>query len=253
MALVKAAKSKAAPATPPGSRYLQKPEDVKACLRDLRDRRCVITLRFENNPTSFQCKVLDVHEKHFYIEDISPRDGLVLLKNGEKFSISARGDGMFAFVTETRVSKVDEERGLPFFHIPLPESLLLQQRRRAERYQLPLRIRSRGADVSIFRTLQEMHELNLVGEIIDISAGGCRAEFDQPITPSLQVGEKLTTCTVTVADMLEIHSEAVIRHVAPIKSSNRIVCGIEFTSMQMGERRRLKRFIEILSKNNPAV
>ncbi len=235
--------------SPPGSRYLQSPDDVRTCLKSLRDSRCVLTLRFENNPTSFQCKLLDVHENHFYIEDISPREGLSLLKRGEKFSISARGDGLFAFVTETCVSKVDEARGLPFFHIPLPDNLLLQQRRRAERYPLPLRMRSQGSEVHIFRHVKGMHDLTILGHIIDISAGGCRVEFQSPVEPPITYGEKLASLNLTIADMLEVHSEAVVRHVSNLDSVDRIVCGIEFTEMDLADRRRLKRFIEILSKS----
>ncbi len=248
MAVVNGKAASAKVESPPGSRYLSKPADVRDCLKSLRDSRCTVTLRFENNPTSFQCKLLDVQDTHFYIEDILPRDGLALLKQGEKFSISARGDGLFAFVTETRVDKIDEARGLPFFHIPLPTNLLLQQRRRAERYQLPLRMRSLGSEVNIFRKVRGMHDLTLVGHIIDISAGGCRVEFPAPVEPPLSNGEKLATCTVTVADMLEIHSQAEIRHVAELNAVDRVVCGIEFTEMDLADRRRLKRFIELLSK-----
>lgn len=227
-----------------GSRFITSQTDVVACLKQLRDQRCTLSLNFEKQSSQYNAKLLDVYDDYFLIEDISPRDGNDLVKQGAHFTISARGQGLFAFIEETRVVKSSAERGLPYFHVPLPQSVLLQQRRRNVRFRLPYTVRTKGSTITI------NEEAQVAGNILDISAGGCRAEFSASQSQYLLSGTTYPGSKIAISDMLELHSEAIIRHTTEIASIQKVVVGIEFTKMVVTDRRRLEHFIQIIAKNS---
>lgn len=227
----------------PDSRYLNQRGEIISCLKQLRDQRADLTLRVDGAEETYSCKLLDVSERDFLIEDIAPRSGLAAIREAKKFSISARTEGTFVYIEETRVKKWDQERGIPFFHLALPNKLLFQQRRRSARFRLPLRVSASGASITMF------DESEVVGKIIDISAGGCRAEFELPSPWAVKADEQFDNCAITIPKLLEIHSEAVVRHYHENKHSKTLVCGIELTKMHVTDRRRLEHFIQTIAKS----
>jgi len=232
-----------AEALSPDSKYLSDKADIIASLKQLRDRRLDLTVRVENQKDTYTCKVLDVSEQAFLIEDISPRTGIQVLRTAQRFSISARAAGTFAYIEATRVLKWDQERGVPYFHVALPDRMLFQHRRRAARYRQPLRVSANGASITLFGNT------NLVGRIIDISVGGCRAEFDLPAPEAIHNEALFENCAITIPNLLEIHSEIVVRHCHENKHSRSLVCGLELTDMHVTDRRRLEQFIQNISRS----
>ena len=233
------------------STYLTKSVEVARALRTLRDQRASIHLRFENDTAAYSAKILDVGEKDFLVEDIQPRAGLRLLKPGAKFSFSGRVDGLYVHSAANKVHKADAERGIPFFHVALPESMLYQQRRKAARFRLPLRVATNGASVILHRMAGpgRGEKSRLHGRLIDISAGGCRAEFDGPVHPPIDADELLTTCAVTISNQLDFNSKGSIRHHNYNRKTRTLTCGIELTEMTVTDRRRLEQFIQSLTRS----
>lgn len=236
-----------AEALSPDSKYLADKADIIACLKQLRDRRIDLTLRVENQKDTYTCKVLEVSEHDFLIEDINPRTGIQILRTAERFSISARAAGTFAYIEETRVLRWNQEHGVPYFHVALPNGILFQQRRRAARYRLPMRVRAQGGSITLFS------DTNLVGRIIDISVGGCRAEFDLPAPAAIRNDVVFENCAITIPRKLEIHSQVVVRHCHENKHSHTLNCGFELTDMHVTDRRRLEQFIQNLARSAPPV
>ncbi len=227
----------------PDSRYLEESQEIINCLKELRDQRCDLTLRVEGQTETFKCKLLDVSEHDFLIEDISPRSGIGVIRDAKSFSISARNNGSFVYIEESHINKWDQERGIPFFHIKLPERLLYQQRRKTARFRVPLRVSASGASITLF------DETELVGRVIDISAGGCRAEFPLPSPWTVKADQQFENCAITIPKLLEIHSEVIVRHFHEKKHSKTLVCGFELIKMHVTDRRRLEHFIQIIAKS----
>lgn len=228
---------------PADSRYLHDRSEIITCLKQLRDRRSTLAIRIDKAAETFHCKILDVSDESFLIEDIQPRSGIVALRKAKQLSLSSRAAGMYVFIEESKLLKMDSERGIPYFELKLPSKLLSQQRRRAARFRLPLRVSATGARITFFDK-QEMS-----GRIIDISAGGCRAEFDLPAPWPVKTDDCFDNCAITIPKLLEIHGQAVVRHFHENKHSQKLVCGIELTKMHVTDRRRLEHFIQTIAKN----
>jgi c-di-GMP-binding flagellar brake protein YcgR len=165
------------------------------------------------------------------------------MRKGQDFAMSARGRGIYLHSSSNRVQEVESERGIPYFRVKLPTNVLYQQRRKAARFRLPLRVATNGASVSLFRLSGDKQPIT--GRIIDISAGGCRAQFDGPVM--LDPDEKLR-CAVDIPDMLDFSADAIVRHSAYDKKTRTLTCGLELASMQVTDRRRLEQFLESIRR-----
>lgn len=225
------------------SGYISDLSAIADTLRAFRDQRTDLRVRLGNAADEILARILDVSEREMLIEDIRPRAALALLRVRTQFSFAARMDGLYAFAEKASVLSREEERGLPFFRIAMPTSMLVQQRRRDTRVRLPMRVMARGASVVLER------DLPMLGRIVDISAGGLRAEFAiQGTLPRRD--EEVQFCRITIPNLLQLESTAVIRHVRMDVQRRLFECGIELKEMPVTDRRRLEQFVQSLSKVN---
>ncbi len=230
------------------SRYLSDPGEVAQIFKLLRDQRAELQLRFDEDSSVFKAKVLDLHGASVLIEDVQPREGMRLLRAGRPFSLSVRTGSLYVHSAHNQVHKSDSERSVPYFHVNLPKNLLCQHRRRAMRYKLPLRVAIRGAEVTLYPAARDAKPLP--GTIIDISSGGCRAEFAGFKFQPIQEGDPLDSCALQIAKLLELSTKAEIRHTSFDSQRRVLTCGIEFTEMHVTDRRRLEQFIQSMSRGS---
>lgn len=225
------------------SKYLNDPQAIQDCFKQFRNQRLTVKLKLEETGEEVTCQILDVVKSSFYIENILPRDALAQFRKNPRVSLSIRDKGVYAFVEGLTVKASHAERGLPYFEIPIPSQMLYQQRRRAARYAIPLRVASRGANITFFR------HVDTVGDILDISIGGCRATFAGPLIEPIKVDEIVENCAISLPPFLEIHSRGVVRHCHKNREGV-TTCGIELTDMNITDRRRLEQFIQSLAKQS---
>jgi c-di-GMP-binding flagellar brake protein YcgR len=228
--------------------YLHKADEITRALKTLRDQRAALQLRFSGDSTLYTAKILDVSNSELLLEDIRPRSGRQLMTKGRAFSFSGRSAGLYVHSEDNQILKIDAERGLPFYRISPPTSVLCQQRRRTARFRLPLRVLTSDSRATLVRKRDNGHE-SLVGRVIDISAGGCRVEIDGPMDPPIATDEELRSCVIKVPKLPEFDAKGAIRHFNYNKKSNTLTCGIELTEMSVTNRRRLEHFIQTLSKS----
>jgi c-di-GMP-binding flagellar brake protein YcgR len=230
------------------SRYLTDQAEITRVFRIFRDQRAQLALRFDGDATAYTGRVLDVDIGHFLLDDIRPRSGLPLLHRQVPFAATGRTDGLYAYAEVLHVAEADSERGMPYFLVPFPARLLFQQRRRAARFRLPLSVATKGAAVVLTRATGELR-----GTVIDVSAGGCRAEFDGIVTPPFDVDEAIERCEICIPNLLDLVARGSIRHHAVLDEPPRIGCGIEFVAMDVTDRRRLENFVQRMSEGSAGV
>lgn len=228
------------------SRYITDKDEAAQVFKVLRDQRAELQLRFDGETQTYKAKVLDLKGSTVLIEDIQPREGMRLLREGRAFAMAARIDGMYVHAVQNRAHKADSERNVPFFHMQLPGNMLCQQRRRATRFRLPLRVAANGARVILFPAGKGAKPLP--GNIIDISAGGCRAEFTDCRFRPIHDDDPLDGCALSIPNLLELKAKAAIRHSSFDTKRHVLTCGIEFTEMEVTDRRRLEQFVQSLAR-----
>ena len=226
------------------SGYVTDASEARRIFTLFRDQRSDLSLRFEGESQAFAGHVLDVDDTSFLLENIRPRSGLSLLNGDEPFSLTGRSDGIFVYAEDLRTVDALSDRGVPYYRVPLPERLLYQQRRRAARFRIPLRVATHGAEVLVTRS----DEQTISAAIVDISVGGCRCVFEGFPYPALEAGEQVSGCQINVPRLLNLEAEGSIRHVGYDKETNLTTCGIEFVEMDVTDRRRLEQFVQTLAK-----
>lgn len=226
------------------SRYVTELDEIQQVFKLFRDQRSDLCLRFEGEAETFTSHVLDVADDSLLLEDIRPREGSALMNEGVNFNLTGRTEGVFVYAETLRAVEALSERGIPYYRVPLPEQMLYQQRRRALRFRIPLRVATHGAEVVLARIDQQP----LSGAIVDISVGGCRAAFDGFPFPSLEVDEQIPLCQINIPKLLNLTAEGSIRHVTYDKEHSSTACGIEFVEMDITDRRRLEQFVQTLAK-----
>ncbi len=230
--------------------YLKNPSEIGEALKTLKNQRVGLKLTFENETTIFTARILDVLGDEFLIEDLQPRSGLKLMSARRRFAFSGRANGLYLYSESNQVRLIDEDRGVPYFRIPLPSNALFQQRRHSTRYDVPLRTDSNPATVTLFRNVatDRDHTTTLDGRMLDISAGGCRIAVPGPLHPQLETGEVLESASINIPGRYELSVQAIIRHASYNKLTRKVICGLEFTGMHVTDRRRLDQFIQSLAQ-----
>jgi len=231
-------------AVPIISGYVTDAGEARRIFTLFRDQRSDLSLRFEDESQAFAGHVLDVDDTSFLLENIRPRSGLSLLNSDNPFSLTGRSDGIFVYAEELHTAEALSDSGVPYYRVPLPERLLYQQRRRAARFRIPLRVATHGAEVVVTRTDEQI----ISAAIVDISVGGCRCVFEGFPYPPLEVEEQISGCQINVPRLLNLNAEGSIRHVTYDKDTNLTICGIEFVEMDVTDRRRLEQFVQTLAK-----
>jgi c-di-GMP-binding flagellar brake protein YcgR len=225
------------------SQFLTDKAEIERVFRIFRDQCSPVQLRFNHADDEYTARVLEVTAHQFLLEDIRPRNGMKLMRDQEPFSLAGRVDGIYARVSEIRVLRTAEDRGVPYFVLNLPSELLYQQRRRAARFRLPLSVSKDGARLTLHRG-----DRVLSGYLVDISAGGCRVVFDVKSDPEIQPDEVVERSDIDIPDLLSLTARTVIRHHAYNRQTGQLSCGIEFAEMEVRDRRRLEQFIQKIAK-----
>lgn len=223
------------------SQVLTEAAKIRQSLKIFRDHRTPLAVNFEQVRGEFTCKILDVLERALILEDIVPRSGSTQFRDGHAFSLSARAGGYFAYADRVHVIRAEAERGVPYYLTPLPDTLLLQRRRRADRYKLPLRVTTAGARMVLAQQ-------KLEGHLLDVSVGGCRVEFPAAATAPFAVCDELQHWRIEIQRLLELQGTAVVRHIAQHPKKHTWIAGLELTDLNVTNRRRLERFVQSLAR-----
>lgn len=221
--------------------FLSDRTEIARAFRVFRDHCLVVKLQIGTADADFSARILEVTATQFVLEDIRPRTSLPLLRAGTPFSLAARLDGIYGRADELRVVEIGEDRGVPYFVVPLPAQMLYHQRRRAPRFRLPLE--GDAARITLHRA-----ERALEGALVDISSGGCRAVFDVVNDPKLAPNEVVARCDINIPNLLVLDVATTIRYHSLSKQTGQLTCGLEFASMALPHRRRLERFIAKLAR-----
>lgn len=219
------------------SRYLSERDDVSSVFRFFRDQQSEITLRFADNNNAFTARVVDLESDKVLIQNIIPNTGVELLRRGTPFSMSGRADGLFVYISDNRAVTEDANAGNDIYRIPLPASVLYQQRRRSSRYRLPVK-------VDIQRSYIELsHKPQRIGRILDISAGGARILIDPAKTDTVLINDEFENCHILVPDALDIHVHVGVRHTNYNPVGQRLACGLQILAISDDDRAQLDQFL----------
>lgn len=229
--------------TPQPPKVLRTPIEIHANLRQLLQNHDPLIVTFADRSVSYRSYLVEVDRNSglLALDELIPNEGERLLCNGEAFHIESSHDGVRIAWDCSQPAEVGELAGMRCYWCAVPTEMLYHQRRNAYRATplpgQPVMIELSGDRLS--RTLK--------GQLIDISATGCKLRFPGDASIGLRSGE--------VYERLEIQSPLgalvtpiELRHAMHDAKLDATFAGTRFHGINGLEQRNIERFVYQLQR-----
>lgn len=230
---------------PQPPKVLTAPLEVFANLRTLQQGNDPLIIMFKGRNQRFQSYLIEVNRERSLIalDELMPNDGERFIQNGEAFDVEAFHDGVrIAWSCEDPV-RIGELNGARCYWCHLPERITYHQRRNAFRASL-----GAGQLVSIELSGSRLAP-GLKGQMLDISATGCRLRFPGDVTSRLQPGQVYERFSAQLP-IGGITTAAELRHAYFDPKSGTTFVGVRFHRLGGLEQRQVERFVYQLQRDS---
>lgn len=228
---------------PQPPKVLTAPLEIFANLRLLQQSRDPLLITFKDRNQRFQTFLVEVNRERGLIalDEMMPSDGERYLQNQEPFRVEGFHDGVrIAWDCEDPVS-IGELEGARCYWGHMPERVIYHQRRNAFRAQV-----STGQPVAAELSGNRLTP-PLKGQLLDMSATGCRLRFAGNVCERLQPGQVYER----LAAMLPIGpltTAVELRHLHYAEKVDTTFVGLRFHRMGGLEQRHVERYVYQLQR-----
>ena len=221
------------------------PLEIAANLRMLQESHDPLTITFHERSQRFQSYVVSVDRDNNILEldEMMPRDGERFLENGEPFRVEGFHDGVrIAWECNERVT-VDASGDTRCYSGPLPTEVTYHQRRNA--FRAALKLSQLVGVVLAGEKLKGAGEIR--GELLDISATGCKLRFAGNIEERLQLGQIYEK--FSASNPLGLTQTSVeLRHLHFEERLNATFAGVRFHNVTGQMQRKIESFVYQLQR-----
>ena len=223
-------------------RQLTAPLEILAALRPLMVNHVPLILRFFGHNSSYQSYLIEINTDYglLALDELIPNDGELYMRRGIPFKVESFHEGVRIAWDNSHPVQQGELDDLPCHWLVIPDEVKHYQRRTAYRAslvgrQVPAQISDLGRNL----------ELN--GELVDISATGCKLRVSGNIEEQLQSGtiyENLQAQLPFGKMIIPVE----LRYVNHDEAQDRTFCGFRFQRVEGLLQRDLTRFITQLQR-----
>ena len=220
------------------------PAQIGRFLQRLKDGHCLLNATVPGTPGSFATAVLRVYPDRdlLILDELNPRAGHLALEAQGRLNIRCRLHGVeyrFASVLQ----RIDEQRGIAFYHMQLPELVLHIQRR--NHYRVPV---DSTAGIDLVLPLQGLDADSSGATLLDLSVSGLGLQVETPQPP--ERGEILPACNLYMPDGTSIRSEIEIRFVQTRNQPGTTRLGGQFLKLERKSRNQLATLVRELERRH---
>lgn len=223
---------------------LKAPVEIVANLRQLQQNHDPLVITFHERSQRFQSYLIEVErdKKRLTLDEMIPNDGERFLQNGEPFRVEAFHEGVRVAWECLQPVQIAEYQGARCYFSPMPEEVHYHQRRNAYRAPLkqiePVKIELAGAKL----------RSPITGQLLDISATGCKVRLPGNIASSLHSGQVYESFTAQLPfGALTLAVE--LRHVQYEETLDTTFAGVRFHRLNGLEQRQVERFVYQLQRD----
>ena len=217
---------------------------IAKTLQRLKDGHCLLRATIPGVTGAFNSAVLRVYEKRelLILDELNPRAGHEALLKAGRLNISCRLHGVeYRFATV--LQRVDEQRGIAFYFVAIPQVLLHIQRRNHVRVPVD---GSAGIELGLPILDEDAHPSQAT--LLDLSASGLGMQLTSPTPPNR--GEVLPGCALHLPDGAVIRSELEIRFVHARDRLSPVRLGGQFLKLDRKARDQLAALIRELERRH---
>lgn len=219
------------------------PHRLLALLKNLQSKRTLLSARIDDQSRYYTTTLLkiDPQSQLIYLDELVPRTGHERLQSGCVLHVVGLLSGVPTYFT-TPVISVDEQEGIAFYRVALPEQIDYQQKREFFRVRIGPKL---NLGVRLTRT---EGAVMLSGRLLDISLGGFGA-----LLPDNSQLKELDFVTVNALDLPEkkiISCTAQICHIQrpQLRNTNGLQIGANFNELSSKAEQTLFQAILLLER-----
>ncbi|MGB4073239.1 flagellar brake protein [Pseudomonas sp.] len=228
---------------PQPPKVLKAPVEIMANLRQLQQSHDPLIITFHERNQRFQSYVIDVdRDKNLLIlDELMPSDGERYLLNGEAFNVEAFHEGVRVAWKCEQAVRITEHEGARCYFSPMPTEVTYHQRRSA--YRAPLKL----AELIKIELAGDKLRTAIPGQLLDISATGCKLRIPGNISNSLQAGQVYERFTAKFP-FGAMTTAIEVRHVQYEEKLDITFIGARFHRINGQEQRLVERFVYQLQR-----
>lgn len=170
---------------PQPPKLLKTAVEVFVNLRQLQQSHDPLVISFPERSQHFQSYLVEVDRERglLALDELVPNDGERFIKNGESFNVEGFHEGVrIAWKCEQKI-QIGELEGARCYWSALPNEVIYHQRRNA--FRAPIK---QGPSISIELAGNKLSK-GIKGQLLDMSATGCKLRFQSDLNNRLQSGE----------------------------------------------------------------
>jgi c-di-GMP-binding flagellar brake protein YcgR len=220
------------------------PTQIARFLQLFKDGQCLLNVTIHGVAGSFNSAVLRVYPQRelLILDELNPRAGHEALLKAGRLNISCRLHGVeYRFATV--LQRVDEQRGIAFYFVAMPQVLLHIQRR--NHFRVPVD-GSAGIELCLPILDEDAHPSQTT--LLDLSASGLGMQLTSPTPPNR--GEVLPGCALHLPGGAVIRSELEIRFVHARDRLSPVRLGGQFLKLDRQARDQLNALIRELERRH---
>lgn len=228
---------------PQPPKTLTAPQEIYANLRLLQQHHDPLVIAFEGRSQRFQSYLIELNRERSYLafDELIPNDGERYLANGESFRVEGYHEGIrITWECRGPVQK-GELDGHPCYWTRLPSEVIYHQRRNA--YRAPLK-QTQLVDIEL---AGDKLVKPLEGQMLDISATGCKVRIAGDQSKQLQPGQIYERLTVQLP-FGTLTCQVELRHLQYEDKLDLSFAGLRFHRIGGMEQRQVERFVHQLQR-----
>lgn len=215
---------------------------ISGLLSRVRDNHTLLTVTLPNNNKIFNSIILDIdnEQSQFELDELSPKYGHELLLETGSLQIQTRLDGVDISFS-CHLKAVDQQEGIAFYRMALPEVLLYRQQRAD--FRVPI---SAGRPGGIYLVCENGKEIE--GYLRDLSISGVGLRFATTMAEELKQGEIISQCVLDMPNNKVIQCPIQIRYVNPQHNGKFCIVGAKFIDLSKKDEKAIVRLVTMLDR-----
>ncbi len=228
---------------PQPPKVLKAPLEVFAALRQLQENHDPLVITFHERTQRFQSYLVKVDRERglLALDEMIPNDGERFLKNGETFRVEGFHEGVRVAWESRQEVQIGELEGARCYWSPLPTEAIYHQRRNA--FRAPIK----QAQLVNIELAGDKLTPSIKGQLLDISATGCKLRFPGDISKRLQSGQVYERFTAHLP-FGAMTTSVELRHLQYEEKLDTTFAGMRFHRMSGLEQRQIERFVYQLQR-----
>ncbi|AYC32485.1 pilus assembly protein PilZ [Pseudomonas cavernae] len=228
---------------PQPPKILKAPLEIFANLRQLQQHHDPLVITFHERSQRFQSYLIEVDRERGYLafDELMPNDGERFLTNGESFKVEGFHDGVRIAWECLQPVQAGEFDGHRCYWSALPVEVHYHQRRNA--FRAPLK----QTQLINIELAGEKLKPAIKGQLLDISATGCKLRFPGDVSKQLQAGQVYEQFTAHLP-FGAMTTSVELRHVQYEEKLDLSFAGMRFHRMSGLEQRQIERFVYQLQR-----